>query len=180
MLASSGLSCPDIPLKVVPGFLIHVVCIYLISFLVFWVVTSCGLVYRYRRLEGRYFHLPGWRWRQFVPSKRWSLPSSPHDVTTQKTSFELFTFLRAYLVYFVRFRVLTAASIKIAAFWEKARCIPEDCKIHVSYTFLIVRELCLFALSTRWFHGYWIKNSLLIYCIVYIRGGEPFHVGRPH
>jgi hypothetical protein len=32
--------------------------------------------------------LQSWRWRQYVPPKRWYLPTSPHGVSTQKTNIE--------------------------------------------------------------------------------------------
>jgi hypothetical protein len=44
--------------------------------LVFWVVML----------------LQPWRWRQYVSPKRWYLPTSPHDVTTQKTNIDKFNY----------------------------------------------------------------------------------------
>jgi hypothetical protein len=55
--------------------------------LVFGVVMPYGLV-------GRCFgemcclHIQPWRWRQYVPPKRWYLPTSPRDVTALKTSID--------------------------------------------------------------------------------------------
>jgi hypothetical protein len=30
-----------------------------------------------------------WRWRQYVPPKRWYIPTSPHGVTTKKTNMDM-------------------------------------------------------------------------------------------
>jgi hypothetical protein len=38
--------------------------------------------------------LQPWRWRQYIPPKRWYLPTSPHGVTTQKISIDIFTAVR--------------------------------------------------------------------------------------
>jgi hypothetical protein len=35
-----------------------------------------------------------WRWRRYVPSKRWYLPTSPHGVTAQKTKIDIFSVVR--------------------------------------------------------------------------------------
>jgi hypothetical protein len=65
-----------------------------VSRFIFWVVTPRGLVGRYQRFGGRQcLHLQGW-WRQYVPSKRWYIPSNPHGVTTQKTNIDIFTSVR--------------------------------------------------------------------------------------
>jgi hypothetical protein len=45
---------------------------------VFLVVTPCGLV-------------QSWRWSQYVPRKRFNLPTSPHVVTTQNNNIDIFT-----------------------------------------------------------------------------------------
>jgi aspartate aminotransferase-like enzyme len=39
------------------------------------------------------YYLQLLRWRQYVPVKHWYPSTSPHDVTTQKTSFDVFTVL---------------------------------------------------------------------------------------
>jgi hypothetical protein len=36
-------------------------------------------------------HLQPWKWRQYIPLKRWYLPTSPHGVTTQKNKADVFT-----------------------------------------------------------------------------------------
>jgi hypothetical protein len=38
-----------------------------------------------------------WRWRQYVPPKRWYLPTSPHGVTTQKTNTDIFALRTSHL-----------------------------------------------------------------------------------
>jgi hypothetical protein len=59
----------------------------MLSMLFFWIITSCGLVGRYQRFGGTYcLYLQGWRWKQYVPPKRWYLPTSQHGVTSQKTT----------------------------------------------------------------------------------------------
>jgi hypothetical protein len=35
-----------------------------------------------------------WRWRQYVPPKRWYLPISPHGVTTQETNIDIYSAVR--------------------------------------------------------------------------------------
>jgi hypothetical protein len=48
---------------------------------------------RHQHFEETYsLHLHGWR--QYVPPKRWPLPTSPHGVTTQKTNIDVFTAVR--------------------------------------------------------------------------------------
>jgi hypothetical protein len=32
-----------------------------------------------------------WRWTQYIPSKHWYLPTSPHDVTTQEINVDILT-----------------------------------------------------------------------------------------
>jgi hypothetical protein len=56
------------------------------STLFFWVVAQCGLAGRYQRLRETFsFHFQGC-WKQYFPPKLLYLPTSPHDVTTQKTT----------------------------------------------------------------------------------------------
>jgi hypothetical protein len=58
--------------------------------LVFWVVTPCGLVGRYLHFRRtNCLHLQPWRLRQDVPLKSRYLPTSPHDVTDQKTNIDI-------------------------------------------------------------------------------------------
>jgi hypothetical protein len=56
---------------------------------VFWVVTM--RTYKWLPTFRRHTKVQPWRWRQNVPPKRWYLPTSPHSVTTQKTSIDTFT-----------------------------------------------------------------------------------------
>jgi hypothetical protein len=69
--------------------------------LVFWVVT-CGLVGRYQHFGGIYcLHLQDYR--QYVPSKCWYLPTSPHSIKPNRSSLisvtsVLFTTLKWILV----------------------------------------------------------------------------------
>jgi hypothetical protein len=80
-----------------------------ISTLVFWVVTPCGLVGRYQRFGGTHcHHLQHFgRLLQYVPPKRWYIPTSPHGVTTQKTS------INAYYLCFERLaRVISTLRIR--------------------------------------------------------------------
>jgi hypothetical protein len=56
---------------------------------VFWVVTM--RTYKWLPTFRRHTKVQPWRWRQNVPPKRWYLPTSPHSVTTQKTSIDNFT-----------------------------------------------------------------------------------------
>jgi hypothetical protein len=54
---------------------------------VFCAVTPCGLVFRYQRFEETCCpHLQGWRWKQYVPPKRWYPPANLHGVTTHKNN----------------------------------------------------------------------------------------------
>jgi hypothetical protein len=54
---------------------------------VFWVVTSSGLVGRYKRFgETYYLHLQSWH----VCSKLWYLPTSPHCVTSPEDQHQYF------------------------------------------------------------------------------------------
>jgi hypothetical protein len=55
-----------------------------LSMLVFWVVMPCGLVGRYKRFGA----IQPWRLRLYFPQRIYYLPTSPHDVTTQKTIFD--------------------------------------------------------------------------------------------
>jgi hypothetical protein len=71
--------------------------------MIFWVETPCGLVgtSRYQRF-GRtcclllysWWPLQRWRWRQYVPPKRWYLPTSVHSISAQKTNINIFTAVR--------------------------------------------------------------------------------------
>jgi hypothetical protein len=60
-----------------------------ISMLVFRVLTLCGLVVD-TSISDKHtnilLHLLGWRWKQYVPLKCRYLPTSPLNLTTQKTS----------------------------------------------------------------------------------------------
>jgi hypothetical protein len=50
--------------------------------MLFWVVTPCSLVCRYHRFGGTYcIPLQPWRWRYYVSSERWNLPTSLHEST---------------------------------------------------------------------------------------------------
>jgi hypothetical protein len=63
--------------------------------LVFWIVKPCGFVGRYQSFGGTYcLNLHDWKWRQYVPSKRWYLPTSPHGVETQKANIDIFIVMR--------------------------------------------------------------------------------------
>jgi hypothetical protein len=63
--------------------------------LVFWIITPCELVGRYRRFWGTYWSVfKPWRWRQYLPPKRRYLPTSPYGVATQKTNIDIFTAVR--------------------------------------------------------------------------------------
>lgn len=53
------------------------------TMLVIWVVTPC----RYHRLGGTHsLHIYTWRWDNYIPPKHWYLSTSPHWVTTRKTT----------------------------------------------------------------------------------------------
>jgi hypothetical protein len=55
--------------------------------LIFWAVTPCGLVMRFKRFGTIYgLHLREWRpWRQCVSPKCWYLPVNPHGITIYTT-----------------------------------------------------------------------------------------------
>jgi hypothetical protein len=55
------------------------------SMLVFWVVTPCRLLGRYQRFGKHTVPI----FRVKVP-KRWYLPTSPRDVTIQKTNIDIY------------------------------------------------------------------------------------------
>jgi hypothetical protein len=56
--------------------------------LVFWVLTSCGLVGT-NVLEEYCHHLKARRWRHCVSPKRWYLSASSHGVTSQMTNIDI-------------------------------------------------------------------------------------------
>jgi hypothetical protein len=62
----------------------------------FWVVMPCRLVGRYQRLGETYcLRL------QIISLKRWYLPTSPHDVTTQNNNIDIFIAVRTSNITFL-------------------------------------------------------------------------------
>jgi hypothetical protein len=56
---------------------------------VVWVVMLYVLVGGYQHFGETYcLHLQPLSWKQYVPPKRWYLPTSPHDITIQKTTID--------------------------------------------------------------------------------------------
>jgi hypothetical protein len=63
--------------------------------------------------------LKPWRWRQYVPPKRWYLPTSTHGITSQNTNSDI-----------VKFQVLTAKCMKMTFLWDVAPCSLVDTDRH--------------------------------------------------
>jgi hypothetical protein len=58
-------------------------------------MTPCGLIGKHQCFGETYcLHLQDWGWRQYVPPKRWYLPTSPHGISTQKNNIDIFTAVR--------------------------------------------------------------------------------------
>lgn len=69
--------------------------------LLFWVVTPCSLVGRYRRFGRSYFlHLQGWMLRKYVNLRRWYILSIPYVGTVQKKKIDItsavYSFKKSY------------------------------------------------------------------------------------
>jgi hypothetical protein len=72
-----------------------------LSLLIIYVSTSHGLAGRYQRFGGTYCrHFQGLR--QYVPPKRWYLPTSPCDVATRKKITDNFTTQRCFVPFEVK------------------------------------------------------------------------------
>jgi hypothetical protein len=106
------------------------------SMLVFWVLTPCGLERRFQRF-GRtsLLHLYSWRCRQYVPPKRWYLPTCSHGVTTQKN---IFTAVRtSNLMLEIGTTVISAVSpLDEHLSQTNTSCVPKFCN-HWMYYCLI-------------------------------------------
>lgn len=69
-----------------------------------------------------------WRWQQYIISKRWCLPTSPHDITTQKTDGHLHSHenLRSLIIqYWLRWKVNCDENLKVL--WRKWACHISSC-----------------------------------------------------
>jgi hypothetical protein len=80
--------------------------------LVFWTLTLCGLVGRYRT----------WRWGQYVPLKRWYLSTCPHDITTQKTNTVMSQLAQVIILWVCSSLTCTACLCLYIGFYFVALC----------------------------------------------------------
>jgi hypothetical protein len=62
----------------------------------FWVLEPCRLVGCCQHIGEKYcLHLKPWRWRQYIPPKRWHLPTSLHGSKTHKKIIIILTAMKS-------------------------------------------------------------------------------------
>jgi hypothetical protein len=65
-----------------------------------------------------------WKWRQYIPPKRWFLPTSPHGVTTQDSNIEI-VMLAESQTQFHLFVLVQRNEVRVSELWHFMKTAPQ-------------------------------------------------------